>query len=138
MQDWLKKLFTEPQTLGIIVSSALVGLFAGLAQGVVEKRHGGWGGFLRALLTGVSVAVIVGLGIEGFVASETLRLAIVGACAVVSEDIWMGLRAVGGAMRNDPLGFAVRLLDAVRGRDYSARKPAGADLAPQPDERSKP
>ncbi|OAK55055.1 hypothetical protein A3K87_04465 [Variovorax paradoxus] len=138
MQDWLKKLFTEPQTLGIIVSSALVGLFAGLAQGVVEKRHGGWGGFLRALLTGVSVAVIVGLGIEGFVVSETLRLAIVGACAVVSEDIWMGLRSVGGAMRSDPLGFAVRVLDAVRGRDHTARNPPNPDLAPQPDERSKP
>ncbi|WP_395315818.1 hypothetical protein [Variovorax sp. UC74_104] len=138
MQDWLKKLFTEPQTLGIIVSSALVGLFAGLAQGVVEKRHGGWGGFLRALLTGVSVAVFVGLGIEGFVASETLRLAIVGACAVVSEDIWMGLRSVGGAMRNDPLGFAVRLLDAIRGRDHSARAPGGTDFAPPTDERSKP
>ncbi|QNK67749.1 hypothetical protein [Variovorax sp. PAMC26660] len=138
MQDWLKKLFTEPQTLGIIVSSALVGLFAGLAQGVVEKRHGGWGGFFRAVLTGVAVAVFVGLGIEGFVTAETLRLAIVGACAVVSEDIWMGLRSIGGAMRNDPLGFAVRLLDALRGRDHSARTPPGSDLMPPPDERSKP
>ncbi|MET3916249.1 hypothetical protein ABID97_003031 [Variovorax sp. OAS795] len=137
MQDWLKKLFTEPHTFGIILSSALVGLFAGLAQGVVEKRHGGWGGFVRALLTGVAVAVIVGLGIQGFVASETLRLAIVGACAVISEDIWMGLRALGGAMRNDPLGFAVRLLDAVRGRDH-ARVPPSPDLAPRPDEGSKP
>jgi hypothetical protein len=138
MQDWLKKLFAEPHTFGIIISSALVGLFAGLAQGIVEKRHGGWGGFLRALLTGVAVAVIVGLGIQGFVASETLRLAIVGACAVISEDIWMGLRAMGGAMRKDPLGFAVRLLDAIRGRDHGARAPANPDLAPRPDEGSKP
>ena len=138
MQDWLKKLFTEPHTFGIIISSALVGLFAGLAQGVVEKRHGGWGGFLRALLTGVAVAVIVGLGIEGFVASETLRLAIVGACAVVSEDIWMGLRAMGGAMRKDPLGFAVRLLDAIRGRDHAARTAAGPHAAPRPDDGGQP
>ncbi|SDI78416.1 hypothetical protein [Variovorax sp. OV700] len=138
MQDWLKKLFTEPHTFGIIISSALVGLFAGLAQGVVEKRHGGWGGFARAVLTGVAVAVIVGLGIQGFVASETLRLAIVGACAVISEDIWMGLRAMGVAMRNDPLGFAVRLLDAIRGRDHASRTPASPDLAPRPEEGSKP
>lgn len=136
MQDWLKKLFAEPQTLGIIVSSALVGLFAGLAQGVVAKRHGGWGGFVRALLMGVAVAVIVGLGIEGFVTSETLRLAIVGACAVVSEDIWMGLRSLGTALRHDPLAFAVRVLDAVRGRDHSARRPPAP--AAQADERSEP
>ncbi len=128
MHDWFKKLFTEPHTLGIILSSALVGFFAGLAQGVIAKRHGGWGGFLRALLMGISVAVIVGLGIEGFVAPETLRLAIVGACAVVSEDIWMGLRSLGAALRRDPLGFIVRVLDAVRGREHAVR----------PDDRSKP
>ena len=69
MQDWVKKLFTEPSTLGIIVSSAAVGVIAGIAQGVVEKRHGGWGGFARAVLTGTAVAVIVGLGIEDFVVS---------------------------------------------------------------------
>lgn len=138
MQEWLKKLFAEPQTLGIIVTSAVVGLFAGLAQGVVEKRHGGWGGFLRAVLTGTAVAVIVGLAIEGFVASETLRLAIVGGCAVVSEDIWMGLRTLGGTMRRDPLGFLVRVLDAIRGRDYAARKAGNTGPAPLQDERGKP
>jgi len=142
MQDWLKKLFSEPQTVGIIVSSALVGLFAGLAQGVIAQRHGGWGGFLRAVLMGVAVAVIVGLGIEGFVPSETLRLAIVGACAVVSEDIWAGLRSLGSALRSDPLGFLVRVLDAVRGRDHAVRGAPGAAAAPaqapKPDEGSTP
>ncbi|SEA50754.1 hypothetical protein [Variovorax sp. YR216] len=117
MQDWIKKLFNEPHTLGIMASSAIVGAIAGLAQGVVQKRHGGWGGLLRAVLTGVVVAIIVGLGIEDFVGSETLRLAIVGACAVISEDIWAGLKMLGNGMRKDPLGFAARLLDALRGRE---------------------
>lgn len=130
MTDWIKKLFNEPHTLGIIVSSAAVGAVAGLVQGVVEKRHGGWGGFLRAVLTGVVVAVIVGLGIEDFITSETARLAIVGACAVVSEDIWAGLKSLGNAMRKDPLGFIVHVLDAVRGRGRGARKPGGAEGPP--------
>lgn len=138
MNDWLKKLFTEPQTLGIILSSAVVGMFAGIAQGVVQKRHGGWGGFVRALVTGVVVAIFVGLAIERFVASETLRLAIIGACAVVSEDIWMGFRTLGAALRRDPFGFVVRVLDAVRGRDFTARRPGNTDLGPLPDERGKP
>lgn len=122
MQDWFKKLFTEPSTLGIIVSSAIVGVIGGIAQGVVEKRHGGWGGFARAVLTGTMVAVIVGLGIEDFVRSETARLAIVGACAVVSEDIWAGMKALGAAVREDPLGFPVKLLDALRGRNQASGK----------------
>lgn len=137
MQDWVKKLFTEPSTLGIIVSSAVVGVVAGVAQGVVEKRHGGWGGFVRAVLTGTAVAVIVGLGIEDFIASETARLAIVGACAVISEDIWAGLKAMGSAMRRDPLGFVARVIDAVRGRGQATRKPGPAE-PPANDDRGRP
>ena len=120
MQDWIKKLFAEPHTAGIIISSAIVGAVASLAKGVVEQRHGGWLGFVRAVLTGVAVAVLVGLGLEDFIASETARLAIVGACAVVSEDIWAGLKAIGSSLRKDPLGFVMRLLDAIRGRSVGS------------------
>jgi hypothetical protein len=76
------------------------------------------------VLVGVAVAILVGLGLEDFIASETARLAIVGACAVVSEDIWAGLKAVGNSLRKDPLGFVMRLLDAVRGRSAGS---AGGD-----------
>lgn len=121
MYDWLKKLFTEPQTIGIIITSGIVGLLTGVVQGIVQKRHGGWGGFVSAILTGMVVSIMVGLAIEGFVTSETLRLAIVGACAVVSEDIWNGLKTLGYGIRADPLGFIVRVLDAIRGREPSDR-----------------
>jgi hypothetical protein len=121
MPDWLKKLFSEPETITALIASAAVGFVVSLAHGVVEKRHGGWFGFFRALLTGVSISVIVGLAIQDVVGSETLRLAIVGACTIVSEDIWMGLRTLGAALRRDPFGFIVRVLDAVRGRDVGAR-----------------
>lgn len=134
MQDWFKKLFAEPSTLGIIMSSAVVGVIAGLAQGV-EQRHGGWAGLGRAVLTGTAVAVIVGLGIEDFIPSETARLAIVGACAVVSEDIWAGLKTLGSAVRKDPLGFVARILDAMRGRGAGAAKPPPS---PPNDERGQP
>lgn len=120
MFDW-RRLFSEPHTLGIIITSGLVGIVTGAAQGAVQKRHGGWGGFFTAIMTAVVVSVIVGLAIEGFVVSETLRLAIVGACAVVSEDIWNGLKTLGFGLRKDPLGFIVRVLDAVRGREPSPR-----------------
>lgn len=121
MFDNLKKLFSEPQTLGIIITSGVAGFFVGVLQGIVQKRHGGWGGFFSAILTGIIVSVIVGLAIQSFVTSETLRLAIVGACAVVSEDIWNGLKTLGFGLRQDPFGFVVRVLDAIRGREPSPR-----------------
>ena len=121
MPHWLKRLFSEPHTLSALLPSALDGLVVSVVHGIVEKRHGGWTGFARALLTGISVSVIVGLGIEGFVSSETLRLAIVGGCAVVSEDIWVGLRTLGATMRRDPFGFLFRVMDALRGREPAPR-----------------
>lgn len=114
--EWLKKLFNEPSTLVVIFSSGVVGLVVGIANGVVQKRHGGWAGFWGALVTGVSVAVIVGLGTEDYIKSETLRLAIIGACAVVSDDIWAGLKTLGMGLRTDPFGTIWRVLDALRGR----------------------
>lgn len=116
MNDWAKKLFSEPHTLGIIISSGLVGIIAGIYQGIVQKRHGGWGGFVQALVSGVVASVIVGLAIEGWVPSETLRLAIIGAAAVVSEDILAGIKAFGKAFGADPVNAVFRTLDALRGR----------------------
>lgn len=121
MFDQFKKLFSEPQTLGIIVTSGTVGLFVGIAQGTIQRRHGGWPGFFSAAITGAVVAVITGLAIDSFVPSETVRMAIIGVCAVVSEDIWAGLKTLGRGVRSDPLGFVVRVLDALRGRDPAAR-----------------
>jgi hypothetical protein len=130
----MRKLFSEPQTLGIIVSSGIVGLLAGAAQGIVQKRHGGWLGFFSSLATGVTVAVLVGLAIQSSVSSETLRLAIVGAAAVMGEDIWAGLKMLGASLRKDPLGFLVRVLDAVRGRQDRRH----TDFAPLDDRGGKP
>lgn len=126
--EWVKKLFSEPQTLGVIVTSGVIGMMVGVAQGVVQKRHGGWGGFIASVSTAAAVSVITGLAIEGFVSSETTRMAIIGVCAVVSEDIWQGLKTLGMGLRADPFGFIVRVLDALRGRE-SASRPVRGDHA---------
>lgn len=125
MYDWAKKLFTEPHTLAIIISSGLIGLFAGFWQGIVQKRHGGWGGFAQAVISGIFVAVIVGLAIQGWVESEGMRFAIVGAAAVVSEDILAGLKTIGKSIKDDPFGAVFRILDAMRGRPPQPRTPTG-------------
>lgn len=123
MLDWLKKFVNDPSTVIVIFTSGAIGLFVGVANGVIQKKHGGWSGFLGAIATGLAVAVIVGLGIQDYVKSETFRLAIVGVCAVISNDIWEGLQTFGRGMRSDPLGSVVRLLDALRGRSSAPTPP---------------
>jgi len=115
MSNW-KDIFSEPGTLGAIVSSGLVGLVASISQGVVQRRHGGWHGFIGAVATGVTVSLIVGLSIQDAVTSEPLRLAIVGACTIVAEDIVSGLKALAKGFAGDPFGFVIRVLDAWRGK----------------------
>jgi hypothetical protein len=116
MFDWFKKLFAEPQTLGVIATSGILGFLVGIAQGTIQKRHGGWPGFFAAITVAPVVSILIGLAISGYVSSEVARLAIVGICAIVSEDIWFGLKTLGMGIRSDPLGFVARVIDALRGR----------------------
>lgn len=118
--EWLKRFFNEPGTLFAIFTSGALGMIIGIANGVIQRKHGGWTGFFGAIATGTAVALIVGLGIQDYVKSETFRLAIIGACTVVSDDIWAGLKTLGTGMRTDPLGAISRLIDAIRGRSTSA------------------
>lgn len=121
MYERLKGLFNEPNTLAVVVTSAAVGIVAGTAQGLLPGRYGGWRNFLAVVLTAIVVSVIVGLAINDFVPSETLRFAIIGVSGVVSEDIWFGLRSMGRKLRNDPLGMVIRVMDALRGRPHQGQ-----------------
>jgi len=120
--DWLKRFFSEPSTLTALFTSGLVGLVIGTTNGAIQKRRGGWPAFFGALFTGVSIAVIVGMGIQDHVKSEAFRLAIIGACAVISDDIWAGLRTIGTGIRTDPLGSVARIIDAFRGKSSAPKE----------------
>ena len=114
--DWLRKLFNEPGTLAVMIASGVIGFVVGVANGFVQKKHNGWFGFFQAVFTGIAVAVIVGLAIKEYIPSETIRLAVIGSCAVIAEDIVAGLKAIGRLIREDPFGAVFRLIDAFRGR----------------------
>lgn len=121
--DWVKKLFNDPATLVALATSGIIGFIVGIANGVVQKKHDGWGGFFVALLTAIAIALIVGLAISPYVNSEPVKLAIVGACAVISDDIRAGLKALGAGIRTDPLGTIGRIFDAIRARPAAPSAP---------------
>jgi hypothetical protein len=130
--DWLKRLFNEPVTLGVLVSSGMIGFAMGAVNGIIQRKHGGWQGFFSALFVGAGVALIVGLGIQDYVKSETFRLAIIGACAVVSDDIWAGLKTLGQGLRSDPLGSIFKVIDALRGKAPTPPPPTSPDNNERP------
>lgn len=126
--DW-KRFFSDPATAVVLLSSGLIGFIVGVANGVVQKKHGGWPGFFAAICTAVAISMIVGLGIDGYVTNKSLQLAIVGVCALISDDIRAGFMTLGSNIRTDPLGALARIIDALRGR---APPPIADDLDPTP------
>lgn len=112
--DW-RKLFSEPGTLIVIFTSSVVGLCVGSAQGVLQHKYGGWAGFIGAIAKAMVVSVLVGLSMQDYIHQETLRLALIGASAVIADDIWAGLRAMGRLIREDPLGTVSEFIAALRG-----------------------
>lgn len=128
--DWIKRFFNDPATVAVLASSGIVGFVVGIANGIIQKKHGGWAGFFSATFWGGVIAMLVGLAASGYVHSEALRLALVGVCAVISDDIRAGLKALGLGMRTDPLGTVARILDALRGRS-SPQPDASPQLSPK-------
>jgi hypothetical protein len=127
--EW-KKFFSDPATVVALFTSGVVGLLVGAINGIIQKRHGGWPAFFGAVATGAGVAIITGLALNEYVKSETLRLAIIGFCAVVSDDIWAGFRTLGGLFRKDPLDTVFRVWAAWRGAAPPPAPSAPAAIAP--------
>lgn len=117
MIDWLNSLFESKATLRVILVSGLVGTFAGIAQGVIQLKHGGMAGFFRSICLGALIAVIVGLASHDYIDSELMRLAMVGVCAILADDVYESFKVLGAGLRADPLGYLQRLLAAIRGKD---------------------
>lgn len=124
--EW-RKVFTEPGTLIAILTSSIVGLCVGSAQGLVQHKYGGWSGFFGAIATAMVVSVLVGLSLQEYVHQEALRLALIGASAVIADDIWAGLRAMGRLIREDPLGTVSQFFAALRGNKSPTAPPKEED-----------
>lgn len=116
LDSFLEYVSIQSTTVAIMVSSMVVGLVGSAVAGAAQFKHGGWGGVARALVIGSGVAVLVGFGVSEYITSQTVKFAIIGGCAAIGEDIWFGLKAMGQGIRNDPLGYVSRVIDAFRGR----------------------
>ena len=111
---------------GALVTAGVTGTLAlviGIFRAVINERHGGPRGLIRGILASIVVAVLVGWALTGFDLQLPVKLAIVGVCAYLADDILLGLVVIGSLFRDDPGSFIFKLFDALRGRPPSKDSP---------------
>lgn len=106
--------------ISLLTLPALVGLAVGVAK-LVQDRHGGWGPAFAGLVSSMLVACLTGLALHGvtFSVDETwnaaLKAMFIGIASYVADDLLYGLRRMVSALRDDPVGFLLRLRAIWRG-----------------------
>lgn len=97
-------------------TAGVIGLFVGIARGVIQAKHGSMGAWVRGITASLIVGVAVGWGLSDTAFTATTQAAIIAACAYVADDVLTGLLVLGGLFSNDPAAFITRILDGMRGR----------------------
>lgn len=108
------------KVLAVATSAGIIGLVTGIARGVVQQKHNGWGGFFRGLVASVLVAVLMGWTLADLDVSPTKQAVIIGVCAYLADDVLLGLQEVARLFGADPFGTLQRIWQAVRGQAGTA------------------
>lgn len=110
MKDDLQSIVQE------VASNPLTyGLIAALARFSVGEQKQGWKTFLEQVVAScfVSFVVTAYLSQEGYaVGTRTLYVCVI---AFLARDVLMALILIGSRLREDPIGFLVRLKEAFKG-----------------------
>lgn len=61
--------------------------------------------YLRGIIMAVLVAWIVAAATDGYGMNENYRVAVIGVCSFMADDLLRGLLSAGEKFREDPLGF---------------------------------
>jgi len=61
--------------------------------------------YLRGIIMAVLVAWIVAAATDGYGMNENYRVAVIGVCSFMADDLLRGLLLIGEKFRDDPLGF---------------------------------
>lgn len=109
--------------LAYLATGGVLGLFVGIARGIIQQKHGSIGAFFRGVVASIFVAVIVSWGLADTTITNTTQATIIGVCAFIADDILLGLVSLGSLMGRDPLGFFSRLLAAYRGQSIQQITP---------------
>lgn len=116
--SWLAE--EHSKLAALIGASAAGGLLVGTAKYTIQRRPGGFWGWLCCGAASTLVAVLVGLALDGSGLPPGQQWAIVGVCSYVAEDLLVGALTLAATVRSDPLGALARVFSALRGRGATA------------------
>jgi len=103
-------------------SSGGVALVVGVFRLIIEEKYGSVRTFFRGVSSSILVGVSIGSAIEGYTIPLAAKMAIVSVCAYLADDLLAGIAVIGGLFRKDPVGFAFKILDSVRGKSQEKEK----------------
>ncbi len=107
--DELRHLLTLASTGGVI------GLLVGFARYVITAEHGSVRVWVRGIVAGTLVGVLVAWGLDSITWATTLKGLVIGLSAYIAGDLLHGLMLIGTQIRADPLGFFRSLWASLRG-----------------------
>jgi uncharacterized membrane protein YfcA len=98
-------------TLGALIGVAVTGL-----RTAFRRHWHDWREFVAGMAGAVLVSGLASLALQSIDLPQTMRIAIAGALAYVSDAILEGLSVIGQMIARNPLDAWRRLLAAIRGQ----------------------
>lgn len=114
MQAFFSSL-VDDAIIKLVALGAVVGLVAGVFAGVIQKRHGSIGAWVRGIIVAVFVGTVAALCMESVAWPPAMEIAVIAVAAYTGEDVLAGIAAVMKMFGADPLGAATRVWDALKG-----------------------
>lgn len=118
--EWLHKLVDQTVSaavaLGTLIGVAVTGL-----RTAFRRRWNDWREFVAGMAGAVLVSSLASLALQSMDMPQTMRIAIAGALAYVSDAILEGLSVIGQMIARNPLDAARRVLATLRGQPEPPR-----------------
>lgn len=118
--EWLHKLVDQTVSaavaLGTLIGVAVTGL-----RTAFRRRWDDWREFVAGMAGAVLVSSLASLALQSMDMPQTMRIAIAGALAYVSDAILEGLSVIGQMIARNPLDAARRVLATLRGQSEPPR-----------------
>lgn len=107
MQDQIPPDADLAEKLKFLAPVALA-VLAGTARFLMLPKGQSALAYVRGILMAVLVAWIVAAATDGYGMNENYRVAAIGVCSFMADDLLRGLLALGEEFRKDPFGFIKR------------------------------
>lgn len=113
--EWLHKLVDET-VAGTAALGALIGIAVTGLRTAFRRRWHDWREFAAGLAGAVLVSGLASLALQSMEMPQTMRVAMIGALAYISDAILEGLSVIGQMLARNPLDAARRVLAVLRGQ----------------------